>query len=90
MSYLPIGIENLLNENAIESTRLEFKSSINYEAIIHTIAAFANDFDNIGGGYIVIGVNNKGSSKEIIGVKSEEIGQFEKKLLEYCHLIEPL
>ena len=34
MSYLPIGIENLLNGNAIESTRLEFKSSINYEAII--------------------------------------------------------
>ena len=79
-----------MNGNAIESTRLEFKSGINYEAIIHTIAAFANDFDNIGGGYILIGVNDKGSSKEIIGVKSEEIVQFEKKLLEYCHLIEPL
>lgn len=90
MSYLPVGIESLINGNIVESTRLEFKSGINYEAIIHTIVAFANDFDNIGGGYIVIGVKDKGYEKEIVGVDASEIDQFERKLLEYCHLIEPL
>lgn len=29
---------------------------MNKRHIIHTLSAFANDFDNLGGGYVVIGV----------------------------------
>lgn len=54
---IPINIEELLRQHVIESTRIEYKSDWNPEPILHSITAFANDFDNLGGGYIVIGVD---------------------------------
>ena len=53
---IPVNINDLLDGTVIESNRIEFKSAWNPEKILHTICAFANDFDNIGGGYIVVGV----------------------------------
>ena len=53
---IPINIEDLLNQRVIESTRIEFKRDWNPTSIIHSICAFANDIDNVGGGYIIIGV----------------------------------
>jgi ATP-dependent DNA helicase RecG len=49
---LPINIESLLNSRTVESERIEFKEGWNPDAIYRTVCAFANDFDNIGGGYI--------------------------------------
>jgi ATP-dependent DNA helicase RecG len=46
----------------VESERLEFKEGWNPEAILHTICAYANDFHNLGGGYIIVG------AKEISGI----------------------
>ena len=54
---IPINIEELLRQQVIESTRIEYKSDWNPEPVLHSITAFANDFDNLGGGYIVIGVD---------------------------------
>jgi len=45
----PINIEVLLKGNIIESERIEFKQSWSPQIVIHTICAFANDFNNIGG-----------------------------------------
>lgn len=53
---LPINIESLLHGKAVEWERLEFKAGWNPLATLHTICAFANDFHNLGGGYIVLGV----------------------------------
>ncbi len=53
---LPINIEDLLNKHKVESNRIEFKKGWNPTKIYHSICAFANDFDNIGGGYILVGV----------------------------------
>ena len=49
---IPINIEDLINKRVVESTRIEFKSDWNPNPIIHSICAFANDIDNVGGGYI--------------------------------------
>lgn len=54
---LPINITNLLNKQKIESNRIEFKKGWNPESIYHSICAFANDFDDLGGGYILVGVD---------------------------------
>lgn len=54
---IPINIEELLRQQVIESTRIEYKSDWNPEPVLHSITAFANNFDNLGGGYIVIGVD---------------------------------
>ena len=56
---IPININDLLNSNIIESSRIEYKADYNPNEIIRTICAFANDIDNMGGGYIIDGVEEK-------------------------------
>ncbi len=53
---LPINIHDLLTARTVEWERLEFKAGWNPKAVLHTLCAFANDFHNLGGGYIVVGV----------------------------------
>ncbi len=56
---LPININQLLHGKAVEWERLEFKAGWNPEVILRSICAFANDFHNLGGGYIVVGIEEK-------------------------------
>jgi ATP-dependent DNA helicase RecG len=88
---IPVKIDTLLHEQVVESTRIEFKEDFNPAPIIHTICAFANDIDNIGGGYIVIGVAEKDGVPQfpVKGIERERIDGICKKLLNYTNLIEP-
>lgn len=56
-SILPVSLDLLLT---FESARIELKASWDEKAtgpqVLRTIAAFANDFQNLNGGYVVIGV----------------------------------
>lgn len=61
---IPISINELLNGNVVESNRIEFKADLNPTPVLHSICAFANDIDNIGGGYIVIGVEEENGPPE--------------------------
>lgn len=56
---LHINIEDLLNGKAVESNRLDYKEGWNPDTIYRTICAFANDFEDTGGGYVVIGVKEE-------------------------------
>ena len=89
---IPVNIKELINQNVVESNRVEFKESYNPATIIRTICAFANDIDNIGGGYIVIGVKEENGHPvyPLKGVDINEIDNVLKKLREKCHYIEPL
>jgi len=60
---LPINIKDLIYRRVVENARVEYKRDWNPENIIHAICAFANDIDNWGGGYIVIGVGEENSIK---------------------------
>lgn len=53
---IPLKIETLLKGRVVEHDRVEYKTGWNPNDIIHSICAFANDYDNTNGGYIVIGV----------------------------------
>lgn len=53
-SKLPINLENLLRQRQVEGARIEYKAGWNPDAILRTLCAFANDFENLGGGYVVI------------------------------------
>lgn len=50
---LPINLNALFHHRTIESERVEYKAGWNPEAVLHSICAFANDFHNLGGGYVV-------------------------------------
>jgi ATP-dependent DNA helicase RecG len=58
MSIL-INIADLLSSQVVEGTRIEYKSAWNPTPILRTICAFANDFENEGSGYIVLGVEEE-------------------------------
>ena len=53
---LPININHLLRQRTIEGERIEYKAGWNPQSVLHTVCAFANDFHNLGGGYVVLGV----------------------------------
>jgi ATP-dependent DNA helicase RecG len=52
----PINLRRLLGGQVVESERIEFKEGWNPLSVLHTLCAFANDFHNLGGGYILIGI----------------------------------
>ncbi|ETD72230.1 transcriptional regulator, partial [Pelistega indica] len=83
MHQLPININDLLANHSIESERIEYKEGWNPESILHTICAFANDFYNLGGGYIVIGVKEKDGIPQLppVGLRSEQIDVIQKELV---------
>ena len=89
---IPVNIKELINQKVVESNRVEFKEGYNPTAIIRTICAFANDIDNIGGGYIIIGVEEKDGHPvyPLKGVNPNDVDKIMKKLREKCHYIEPL
>ena len=88
---IPVNISSLINREVVESTRIEFKENWNPEAILHTICAFANDIDNMGGGYIVVGVKEENGIPliPITGLDINKIDEMEKELREICHHLEP-
>ena len=88
---LPINIEDLLNKNRIESDRIEFKKGWNPVAVYHSVCAFANDIDNIGGGYILIGVEEENgvAKRPVCGVSEASLDKIQREIHQYNQLIEP-
>lgn len=88
---LPINIEDLLNQRKVESNRIEFKKGWNPVSIYHTICAFANDFDNLGGGYILVGVEEENgvAKKPVTGIPTNQLDKIQREMLQYNQLIEP-
>ncbi len=89
---IPININDLIDCRVVESNRVEFKSDWNPTPIIHSICAFANDIDNVGGGYIVVGVEEKDGTPvlPVKGIPQERVDGILKELIGLCHMIEPL
>lgn len=89
---MSISIEKLMNENIVAYARIEFKENWNPEPILHTICAFANDIDNGGGGYIVVGVKEENGMPvhPVSGIPATSLDRMQKDLLALCHKIKPL
>ena len=88
---LPINIEDLLRKQKIEGSRIEFKAGWNPDSIYHSICAFANDFDNIGGGYILVGVEEENgiAKRPVKGLPTNEIDGILKDMVGFNNKINP-
>ena len=88
---IPINTDDLVNLRVIESARVEFKANWNPESSLHSICAFANDIDNWGGGYILIGVEAQDGVPclPVSGITKGSIDRINRELLNICNLIEP-
>ena len=89
---LPVNIDDLVNHRKVECARIEYKEGWNPEKVLHTLCAFANDIDNWGGGYVILGVAEKDGKPvfPVKGLQPDSIDKIQKELLGICHLIEPL
>ncbi|MCD8118309.1 MAG: putative DNA binding domain-containing protein [Lachnospiraceae bacterium] len=88
---LPINISDLIRRKVVENARVEYKGDWNPEPILHSICAFANDIDNWGGGYIIIGIEEQDGMPvfPVKGLDKSSIDRINKELLQKCNLIEP-
>ena len=87
---VPTNIKTLLSGSVVEWARIEFKEIWDAEASLKTICAFANDIDNWGGGYIVIGVTEReGRPDSLLGVPAEKIDHYLKDMLNKYKRIQP-
>ena len=100
-SSLPINIEELLKVQGVEKQRVEFKKAWKgskqgrgqgtYWQVLHTICAFANDFYNDNGGYIIIGLEedeDSGQKRQIklppCGIPGAELDRIQKEIMGAC------
>lgn len=90
---LATNIEDLLNKQKIESNRIEFKKGWNPANIYHCVCAFANDFDDLGGGYIIIGVDTDEKTgmaiRPVEGLPLEKIDKILQEMVGYNNKLSP-
>jgi ATP-dependent DNA helicase RecG len=93
-TILPIGLELLLG-GTVETSRVEFKGSwspvTTGPQVLKTLCAFANDLQNLNGGYIVIGVAEKEGVAErpAVGISASEVDGAQRWIRGNCNQIEP-
>ncbi|MGV8090236.1 MAG: RNA-binding domain-containing protein [Mangrovibacterium sp.] len=88
---LPINIDELIHGYSIEWDRLEFKKGWNPEDTIHSICAFANDINNWGGGYIIVGIEEQNGRPVLPpeGLDPNRLDVIQGELVKICHQIIP-
>src|SRR5262249_1345136 len=89
---LPINLDEILRGRLVERERLELKEGWNPEAVLHTVCAFANDFHNLGGGYILIGVAADQGRPTLppVGIDPNRLDTIQQELLNLgYHRIQP-
>ena len=87
---LPINIDDLIRHRRVESARIEYKKDWNPERVLHSVCAFANDIDNWGGGYVILGVEEKDGEPVLppCGLRKQSVDAVCKELINVCNLIE--
>ena len=94
-TILPINLDALLHCRGVESERVEFKASWNSERtgaqVLRTICAFANDYHNLNGGYIVIGVEEQGGRAVLppLGLSAANVEAAQKWIRGQCNRLDP-
>ncbi len=94
MPILSVSIGDLLKARTIETSRLEFKNGLSEQQVPQvtaTIAAFANDLQNLNGGYIILGVSEINGIAQLppVGIDPERIDDYQKKIRGQCNRIVP-
>ncbi len=94
-AILPFNLDDLLRCRGVESERVEFKGSWNPETtgpqILSAICAFANDYHNLNGGYVVIGVEERDGRADLPprGLSATEVDAAQKWIRGNCNRMDP-
>lgn len=85
----PVDVLDLINGRRVEGPRTEYEKGWDPERVLHTMCAFANDIENWGGGYIIIGVDYIDGIPRIEGIDSGSVDAMSRELLSMGNLMEP-
>ena len=94
-AILPIDVDGLLRNRGVESERVELKASWDPATtgpqVLRTICAFANDYHNLNGGYVVIGAAERDGRAVLPpkGLSDAEVEAAQKWILGNCKRIDP-
>jgi len=94
-AILTINLDDLLHHRGVESSRVELKESWNTGPTalqaLQTICAFANDLQNLNGGYIVLGVGEQSGVARLppTGLDPEEIDGIQRWIRGHCKTLDP-
>ena len=85
-------MDDLLRQRTVEGERIEYKAGWNPDAITRTLCAFANDFHNLGGGYVVVGQDVDSDGLPVfppVGLAQQQLDKIQRELLQVCNQIQP-
>lgn len=91
---IPIDIPNLLSRE-VEGVRLELKATwdakVTGHQVLTTLCAFANDLQNLNGGYVLIGVAEESGviTRPVAGLTPDQLDGAMRQLVSLCKRIEP-
>ena len=94
-AILPVNLDNLLYCRGVESERVEFKASWDPQTtgpqVLKTICAFANDYHNLNGGYVVIGVGERNGRAALppFGLSAEGVEAAQQWIRGHCNRLDP-
>ena len=94
-AILPINLDDLLQCRGVESERVEFKASWDPDTtgpqVLRTICAFANDYHNLNGGYIVIGVAEADGRAKLppAGLSAAQVEAAQQWIRGNCNRLDP-
>lgn len=94
MKLLPINLDDLINARAVESIRIEYKTSwteLTKKAICKSICAFANDIMNLNGGYIILGIEEQNGLPILPpkGLSGHNFDHLQQEIRVICKKIDP-
>ena len=95
-AILPINLDDLLYCRGVESERVEFKGSWDPRAtgpqVLRTICAFANDYHNLNGGYIAIGIEERAGRAVLppSGLSAETVEAAQRWIRGQCNRLDPV
>lgn len=94
MELFPLNIEELIHGHSVESLRVEYKSAFeepNKWSIVKTIGAFANDLQNLNGGFIIIGIESTDGVPKLppIGLNESDLESIQQAIRVACKRIDP-
>ena len=94
-TILPVNLDALLHGRGVESERVEFKASWDAATtgpqVLRTICAFANDYHNLNGGYVVIGVAERAGRAVLppAGLSANDVEEAQKWIRGNSNRLDP-
>lgn len=83
---LRVNIDDLINARTVESVRIEFKRGWNPHNVLRTVCAFANDIDELGGGYVIVGIEENNGTPVLppAGIEQRELDAIQQEFFKLC------